>query len=155
MDCHWQWDGHAKGDAVPGPLPRGGQAGPLFSVDPHGLLGRTRIRGQPGRARGAGLGGDHLLDAILSQKQRRASILRKMRRSMPGGVFVHQMEERRRRGGQARHFREEGAGSPRLGTSKRLTWTGPSATCVGSSSPAGLRTISPQIRRFEGAAPGL
>ncbi|XP_057562024.1 TPR and ankyrin repeat-containing protein 1 [Hippopotamus amphibius kiboko] len=118
MDCHWQWDsGHTKGTTVRGLYHEEVRLNRLFSVDPTGYF--VEPEGEIGQDETEELASedrDHLLAAILSQKQRKASIQQKLRRVCL--VVSLCISWRRRVGTQAEHFREEGR-EPGAGSFKK------------------------------------
>lgn len=108
MDCHWRWDsGHTKGTVVRGLYHEEVRLNRLLSVDPVGHLADTECEfGEDESEELALEDRDHLLAAILSQKQRKASIQRKLRRACL--VVSLCVSWRRRAGAQTEHSREEG-----------------------------------------------
>ncbi|XP_070247829.1 TPR and ankyrin repeat-containing protein 1 isoform X1 [Myotis yumanensis] len=83
MDCHWRWDsGHTKGVTVRGLYHEEVKLNRLLCVDPVGYFAEPECEfGQDETDELALEDRDHLLATILSQKQRKASIQRKLRRA--------------------------------------------------------------------------
>lgn len=135
------------------PLPRGGQAEPPVLRGSHvGHLGRTRSRRS---ARTSQRSWPWRGPPPRRHPSRRSSGGLPSSGRCGGSLVVSlciRMEERKGgRPGRALQGGGQGARGWELQV-KRLTWTGPSATCVGSSSPASENYFTPD-QAFEGAAP--
>ncbi|XP_032717149.1 TPR and ankyrin repeat-containing protein 1 isoform X1 [Lontra canadensis] len=107
MDCHWRWDSvHAKGSVVRGLYHEEVKLNRLLCVDSVDYFAEPECEfGQDETDELALEDRDHLLAAILSQKQRKASIQRKLRRACL--VVSLCISWRRRVSAQTECFREE------------------------------------------------
>ncbi|XP_055414700.1 TPR and ankyrin repeat-containing protein 1 isoform X2 [Bubalus kerabau] len=152
MDCHWQWDsGHTKGTAVRGLYHEEVRLNRLFSMDPVGYLAEPEYEVGQDEPEELALEGDHLLDAVLSQKLWRASIRRKMRRVCLV-VSLCIRWRRGRAGGQAEHFREEGR-EPAAGNFKKADVDRTQCDLCGVKFARGPENYFTPDQAFEGAAP--
>ncbi|XP_068413729.1 TPR and ankyrin repeat-containing protein 1 isoform X1 [Eschrichtius robustus] len=152
MDCRWQWDsGHAKGTTVRGLYHEEVRLNHLFSVDPVGYFVEPEFEvGQDEMEELALEDRDHLLATILSQKQRKASIQRKLRRAYL--VVSLCVSWRRRVGAQAEHFRKEGR-EPRAGSFKKADVDRTQCDLCGVKFTRGPENYFGPDQAFEGAAP--
>ncbi|XP_023368914.1 TPR and ankyrin repeat-containing protein 1 [Otolemur garnettii] len=118
MDCHWRWDSvQTKGSIVRGLYHEEVRLNRLLCVDPVDYLAEPECEfGQDETDELALEDRDHLLATILSQKQRKASIQRKLKRACL--VVSLCISWRRRVGTQMELIREE-AREPRAGNFKR------------------------------------
>uniref|UniRef100_G1MHV0 Tetratricopeptide repeat and ankyrin repeat containing 1 n=1 Tax=Ailuropoda melanoleuca TaxID=9646 RepID=G1MHV0_AILME len=118
MDCHWRWDSmHTKGSVVRGLYHEEVKLSRLLCMDPVDYFAEPECEfGQDETDELALEDRDHLLAAILSQKQRKASIQRKLRRACL--VVSLCISWRRRVSAQAECFREE-AREPGAGNFKK------------------------------------
>uniref|UniRef100_A0A452TKQ3 Tetratricopeptide repeat and ankyrin repeat containing 1 n=1 Tax=Ursus maritimus TaxID=29073 RepID=A0A452TKQ3_URSMA len=118
MDCHWRWDSmHTKGSVVRGLYHEEVKLSRLLCVDPVDYFAEPECEfGQDETDELALEDRDHLLAAILSQKQRKASIQRKLRKACL--VVSLCISWRRRVSAQAECFREE-AREPGAGNFKK------------------------------------
>nr|XP_025740428.1 TPR and ankyrin repeat-containing protein 1 isoform X3 [Callorhinus ursinus] len=107
MDCHWRWDSvHTKGPVVRGLYHEEVKLSRLLCVDSVDYLAEPECEfGQDETDELASDDRDRLLAAILSQKQRKASIQRKLRRACL--VVSLCISWRRRVSAQTECFREE------------------------------------------------
>lgn len=152
MDCHWQWDsGHTKGTTVRGLYHEEVRLNRLFSEDPMGYFVEPECEvGQDEMEELALEDRDHLLATILSQKQRKASIQRKLRRAYL--VVSLCISWRRRMGAQAEHFREEGR-EPGAGSFKKADVDRTQCDLCGVKFTRGPENYFGSDQAFEGAAP--
>ncbi|XP_069331603.1 TPR and ankyrin repeat-containing protein 1 [Eulemur rufifrons] len=118
MDCHWRWDSvQTKGSMFRGLYHEEVRLNRLLCVDPVDYLAESECEfGEDETDELALEDRDYLLAAILSQKQRKASIQRKLRRACL--VVSLCISWRRRVGTQTEHIREE-AREPGAGNFKR------------------------------------
>lgn len=107
MDCHWRWDSvHTKGSVVRGLYHEEVKLSRLLCVDSVDYFAEPECEfGQDETDELALEDRDHLLAAILSQKQRKASIQRKLRRACL--VVSLCISWRRRVSAQTECFRED------------------------------------------------
>ncbi|XP_029097639.1 TPR and ankyrin repeat-containing protein 1 isoform X3 [Monodon monoceros] len=152
MDCHWQWDsGHTKGTTVRGLYHEEVRLNRLFSEDPMGYFVEPECEvGQDEMEELTLEDRDHLLATILSQKQRKASLQRKLRRAYL--VVSLCISWRRRVGAQAEHFREEGR-EPGAGGFKKADVDRTQCDLCGVKFTRGPENYFGSDQAFEGAAP--
>nr|XP_005600889.1 TPR and ankyrin repeat-containing protein 1 isoform X2 [Equus caballus] len=117
MDCYWRWDSmHTKGVVIRGLYHEEVKLNRLLYVDPVHYFAEPQSEfGQNETNELVSEDQDHLLTAILSKKQWKASIQRKLRRVC---LVVSLCISWRRASAQKKHFREE-TGEPRAGNFKK------------------------------------
>ncbi|XP_008582190.1 PREDICTED: TPR and ankyrin repeat-containing protein 1 [Galeopterus variegatus] len=151
MDCHWRWDSvHTKGSVVRGLYHEEVKLNRLICVDPVDHFAEPECEfGQEETDELALEERDHLLAAILSQKQRKASIQRKLRRACL--VVSLCISWRRRVSTQVEHLREE-AREPGAGNFKKADVDRTQCDLCGVKFTRSPESYFSPSKTFEGAA---
>ncbi|KAM5191184.1 TPR and ankyrin repeat-containing protein 1 isoform 2-T2 [Callospermophilus lateralis] len=149
MDCHWRWDSvHTKGSVVRGLCHEEVKLNRLLCVGPVDYFAEPECEfGQDETDELALEDRDHLLAAILSQKQRKASIQRKLRRAC---LVVSVCISWRRRV-QTERVREE-AREPGVGNFKRADVDRTQCDLCGVKFTRSPENYFSSSKAFEGAA---
>ncbi|XP_047387863.1 TPR and ankyrin repeat-containing protein 1 isoform X1 [Sciurus carolinensis] len=149
MDCHWRWDSvHTKGSVVRGLCHEEVKLNRLLCVGPVDYFAEPECEfGQDETDELALEDRDHLLAAILSQKQRKASIQRKLRRA----CLVVSLCISWRRRVQTERVREE-AREPGVGNFKRADVDRTQCDLCGVKFTRSPENYFSSSKAFEGAA---
>ncbi|XP_039093158.1 TPR and ankyrin repeat-containing protein 1 [Hyaena hyaena] len=151
MDCHWRWDSvHTKGSMVRGLYHEEVKLSRLLCAEPVDYFAGPECEiGQDETDELALEDRDPVLTAILSQKQRKASIQRKLRRACL--VVSLCISWRRRVGAQAECFGEETRG-PGAGNFKKADIDRTQCDLCGVKFTRGPDSFFSPGKEFEGAA---
>nr|KAF6421423.1 hypothetical protein HJG59_018697 [Molossus molossus] len=149
MDCHWRWDSmHTKGVMVRGLYHEEVKLNRLLSLDPVDYFAEPQCEfGQDEMDELALEDRDSLLATILSQKQRKASIRRKLRRACL--VVSLCISWKRRVSAQTGCSREE-TGEPGTGIFKKADIDRTQCDLCGVKFTRGLENYFSSSKAFEG-----